>query len=43
MKTVKTDFLYGLHARLRDLMTQASIVPNIYPVAKSGERNNRCH
>ena len=43
MKTVKTDFLYGLHSRLRYLMTQASIATNIYPVARSGERNNRCH
>ena len=43
MKTLSTNFPYGLNERSKDLVPGASIGTDIYPIGRSGERNNKCH
>ena len=43
MKTLRTNFSYGLNEKSKDLIPGTPIGANFYLIGRSGERNNRCH
>ena len=43
MKTLRTNFPYGLNKRSKDLMPLTPTDTKFYPIGRSDERNNRFH
>ena len=43
MKTLRTNFPYGLNERQKNLIPGAPIGTNVYPIGGNGERDNRCN
>ena len=42
IKTLRTNFPYGLNERSKNLIPGAPVGTNFYPIGRSGERNNIC-